>query len=349
VMKAENEQLYNRREAYRRTITDLQDRLAAHGAAIAANPSVSRTFAEGRVLEATLERVRAEAEAVEAEVDGWRKARFPSSSQTHELSIATDELPNIGTATRTLECNVSELPEPLRMSAELLGLIVVRVGDLDEDVFNHTPEDLRDESGIWFRMPRRMTLALYDRALASSGSFTLRRLIPAWVVDARSRLNFLRVDSGFLGSEKGLLEFGASGSLVGLSKSSESTARRVAEAISAAPAQIKESVSAAAEVSDLVDKLRTAGASRRLADIKRRKEILEAEIAEKGVLATRAQREKLEELKVQAEVSEVEEKLAPAQPPSPNKELEAQIARAKLERDLKKLEVELVLLRDPPQ
>jgi len=346
-LEAENESLYKRREAYRTAITALQDKLAEHGSRVAASPATSGVSVEGSIIRGTLERVRAEAEQVQLEVDAWRRTRFPTSTDEHDFTVGTDSLPQLEAATPTATFELAKLPAALRDAAEQLGVVVARVGEAEEDALNFTPEDLEDESGIWFRNARRTNLALYERELGSPDQFKLRSITPAWVVDSDSRLGFLRFDSGLFDKQTGTLEFGDTGALTRLASSDDSPARQLATALSAAPAQVKESVEQAGAVVEGLSKLRSAGADRRLADLKRRKDTVDAEIAEKGVLATRAQREELDRLKAEIDVTDARKKLVPEpeKPPSPNKEIEERIARARLELELKQAEVEMEWLR----
>jgi hypothetical protein len=347
VLEVEQDDLFRRREAYRKAITGLQDELAANAERVAASPGAVGLLTEGRVVQGTLERVRSEAAQVEAQVDAWRHSRFPSSTEEHEFTVGTDALPQLSSATPEAEFDIGELAPGLRSAATQLGVVVARVVEVEEDALNFTPEDLVDESGIWFRTARPTNLAVYEREPGGTGAFKLRSVTPAWVVDSDSRLGFLRFDSGIFDKQTGALGFGDTGALTSLSSTDESPAKQLSAALAAAPGQIQESIQQAVAVSEGLAKLRAAGAEKRLADIERRRKLLEAEIAEKGVLATRAQREKLEELKVRAEVAEAEKKLAPEPPPavSPNKELEAQLTRAKLELELRQAEVEMEWLQ----
>jgi hypothetical protein len=110
---------------------------------------------------------------------------------------------------------------------------------------------------------------------------------------------------------------------------------------------LKESVEQAGAVVEGLAKLCSAGAERRLAELKRRKDSIDAEIAEKGALATRAQREELDRLKAEIDIADARKKLAPEpeKPAPPNKELEERIARATLELELRRAEVEMEWLK----
>jgi hypothetical protein len=302
---------------------------------------------EGTIVRGALERVRGEAERVEEEVDAWLRSRFPTSREQVSFTIGTDRLPHVEAATPTATFDLEGFSPTMRDAAQQLGVVVARVREKEEDKLNFTPEDLEDESGIWFRTVRRTNLALYERAPDSNTSFQLRSITPAWVVDSESRLGFLRFDSGLFDKQTGTLEFGDTGALSRLASSDDSAARHLATAFAAAPGQVKESVEQAGAVVEGVAKLRSAGAARRLADLKRRKELIDAEIAAKGALATRTQREELDRLKAEIDLVDARKKLAPEPqaPPSPNKELEERLARATLELQLKQAEVEMGWLK----
>jgi hypothetical protein len=261
--------------------------------------------------------------------------------------VGTDELPPLDSPVPAATFDLTNLGATLREAAEQLGVVVARVREVEEDELNYAPEDLKDESGIWFRTARPLSLAVYERRPGSNDEFRLDSVTPVWVVDSDSRLGFLRFDSGIFDKQVGAVEFGDGGALSGLTSGGESAGRHLSTALSSVPGQIKESVEQAATVVEGLTKLRAAAAERRLADLKRRKEIIDAEIAEKGALATRAQREELERLNAKIDLVEAEKKLAPdpVTPPSPNQELEERLARTTLELELKQAEFQMEWMR----
>ena len=342
-LEQDNADLFNRRNAYRTAITNLQDALARNAQSVAANPATPGLLAEGRALQGTLERLRLEAEHVVAQVDAWLHTRFPSVSETHEFAIGTDDLKEIPAADATIQVDINDLSPTMQQAAATLGVVVFRVADVEEAAASFTSEDLQQDVGVWFRVARPTHLAIYDRELGDDGPFTRRRVTPEWVVDSYSRLGYLGFESGVFDKQTDSVEFGDAGTLSKLGSSDESAGRQLSAALAAAPGQLKESFDQAVAVVDSYGKLRAAGAERQLADIDRRRKILEAEIAEKGVLATKAQRAELERLDVEVKLAEDRKKLVvePPPAPSPTKDLEEQVARAKLELELKQAEIEI--------
>ncbi len=338
-LKSEQLDLHTRREAYRSAIVALQSKIAAYGTRVATDPTASGALLEGTVLRTTLDRVRTEAAAVEAEVDAWRRSRFPTSSKDYAFQLGTDELPKLTVAKETAPFTLGDLAPPLREAAERLGVVVARVDEPAEPAEVELPEESEDD-GIRYRVPCRTSLAVYERPLGETTEFKLRSVTPAWVLDRKSQLGFLNFDSWLFSKNTSKLEFGDTGAPSKVTVDRESAARQLSTALAAAPGQIKESVDQASAVTEGIAKLRAGGAERRLADLERRKKLVDAEIAEKGALATRAQREELERLNLQIEVADAQSKLAPepAAQPSPNKELEDRIERAKLELELRQAE-----------
>jgi hypothetical protein len=321
-------------------VAALQDAVATFGNDVARDPGRRERLLEARVLSTALDAVRAEAELVEAQISNWRAVRFPTAQRAVQFTIATDRLPDIATPDAEHAFDLSSLSSDARPIAEALGTIVATINEVEEDRLNFTSEALTEADGIWFRNTRPVQLALYTRDLGADGPFALQRVTRAWVVDADSRLGFLRFDSGIFDKQTGTLEFGGAGSLTRLASTDESAARGLSAALGSAPGQIKESIEQAGAVVEGLDKLRSANAERRLADLKRQTETLEAEIANKGVLATQADREKLERLKVAVDVAEAEGKLAPA-PPDPDAELKEQLAHLRLQLQMRRAEAEM--------
>jgi hypothetical protein len=343
----DNQSLFDRREAYRRAITELQDALVRNAESVATDPSVPGRLAQGGAVFGTLERLRLEAAEIEAQVDALKHTRFPTVSEPHEFRVGTDALPRLATAEPAHAFAISDLPPALRQAATTLGVVVARVGDATEAQANFTDEDRKNDEGIWYRIARPTSLAIYDRQPGEDGPFTLRSVTPEWVIDDLSLLGYVGFNSGIFDKQTGTVDFDDTGALSKIGVSSESAAGQLSAALAAAPGQLKESFDQAVAVVDSYGKLRAAGAERQLADIDRRRKILEADIAEKGVLATKAQRAELEQLDVEVKLAEDRKKLAiePPAPPSPNKELEDQLARTKLELELKKAQIEIDSLK----
>ena len=342
----ENPALHELRESYRSSIVALQKKMAAHGAAVAGASEVGLAkLVEGAAVRGTLERVRAEAAEVEAEVDAWRRSRFPSTSEERSFEIPSDDLPVLAAAEPSHEFDLAKLPAPLRNAAEQLGVIVAEVRQHHSPAAARAQDEWADD-GIWFRATRPASLAIYERPLGSEADFKLRSVTPSPVIDSKSELSFLCFDSGLFEKRSGGVEFGDSGAVSHVTRASESAARQISAALSAAPGEIKESVEQANAVSEGIAKLRSSAAANRLADLKRQKETIDAEIAEKGALATRAQREKLDRLNADVALAEAEKKLAPAPtpPPAPNKAREEKLARAELDLELRRVETEMAQL-----
>lgn len=336
-----------RRRTYRASLDKLQRKLAEYGAGMADDPNPAAKLGGLRALQAALERIRAEATMIDVEFQAWRSARFPSSTEQHEFLVGTDELPNRANAPMNANLDVATLSQTQQDAARTLGIVVARVAEVDEDRFNHTTDDLQMAKGLWFRTARPVQLAVYEATEPPDGNspptnFTRTVLGWHWLVDKDSRMGFVRFDSGFFGKSKGKVGFGAAGTLTHLNLSEQAPAGRIAAALGGVGGQIKESLEQAEKISESLATARGRGADRRLADLKRQKELLQADIELKGALVTREDRGELERLGLEAKLLEARKDLVPEPEPAAdrNKELKAELERTKLEVALMKLQVQ---------
>lgn len=348
-LEAEEKPLYELREAYRTAIVALQNRIAANGERVAKSSEPgSGKLNDGSVLHGALELVRAEAAEVEAQVDAWRRSRFPSTSHERSVAIATDELPVLDSAQPSHRFDLAQLPAALRDTVQHLGVVVAEVRDPGQQIANPVvaSDTAKAQNGIWFRATRLANLAIYERPLGSEEDFKIRVVTPTTVIDSKSDLDFVALDSSLFEKRAATMEFGDSGALSHVTRTTESAARQLSAALSTAPEAIKGAVEQAGAISSEIAKLQSDAATRRLAELNRRKETIDAEIAEKGALATRAQREALNALNAQVELAEAEHKLIslPAAVPPANRDLEDRLARAKLDIQVRQAEAELARL-----
>lgn len=299
-----------RREKFRSIIAAMQDAIANESSRAPEVENPAEIVGKVGELRKVLAAVREEAALLEQQFDSWRAARFPVHRQEHAYALGTDELPQIDSAPDYRELDVATLPAALQAAVTSLGLVVMRIGDREDHARDSKPEDLKQEPGIWFRMARSVTLAVYERAADSKGNleqsptFRLARLVRLPVVDSISALGFLRYESGVFGKHAAGLRFGPGGGLTSISSASSAAVGALTGAAGEAGAAIRESVVQAAEVSERLDDIASSDAEERLADLKRRRETLDADIAYKGALATSAQRMELERVKAEADLIE---------------------------------------------
>ena len=351
----EDEDAAKRRRKYRETLADLQLRLADYSRDLATAENPAKLLPGLRAVQAALERVRSEAGMLDAEFQAWRSRTYPTTSEEHEFVFGTDELPERPQADNEVKLADLTLTPRQIDAARTLGLVVVKIAEVEEDTSNFTPELLQNAPGIWFRNARPVSLGIYEAVEPLNGTrfpnkFRLGRLTRVWVIDADSRLGFLRFDSGFFSTGTGAVEFGDTGAISQLSSSQTAAAQEVSKALSGVGTQLQESVDQAAKITDAFEKARGRGVDRQLADLKRRKELLQADIELKGALATRDDRDELERLKLEVDLLETRKKLGQVpEPEDLNKDLKAQIERAKLDLELQQIEYDARLLRKEPQ
>ncbi len=243
-----------RRQEFRAVICALQVQIAREASRVPEVEDPAGIVTKVGAIQTVLEAVRSEAALLEQQFDSWRAARFPARREEYAYALGTDELPQIDTAPDCLELDLTAMPAALRASAASLGVVAIVVGDRQESVPGFAPENLKPQSGIWFRAARPVTVAVYERtpdaqgAIEQSSTFRRARLFPLWVVDSRSTLGFLRYESGVFSKRAAGLRFGPGGALTSISSASSATVSAVVGAAGDAGAAIKESVEQAPKV-----------------------------------------------------------------------------------------------------
>ena len=250
----EHEEDAKRRQEFRAAIRALQGQIASEASRVPEVEDPAGIVTKVGAIQTVLEAVRSEAALLEQQFDSWRAARFPARREEYSYALGTDELPRIDTAPDCLELDLTALPAALQASAASLGVVVVEVGDPQESAPDSAPENRQQQSGIWFRAARPVTLAVYERApdtqggIEQSSTFRRARLFAHWVVDSRSALGFLRYESGVFSKRAAGLAFGPGGALTSISSASSATVSAVASAAGDTGAAIKESVEQAPRV-----------------------------------------------------------------------------------------------------
>jgi hypothetical protein len=204
------------------------------------------------------------------------------------------------------------------------------------------------QAGIFFREPRPVLVDVYettDRQSNRARTYHRRSHQRVWIVDEHSTLGFVGFRSGVFNKRTAKIETSPAGTVSHVSATTSSTAHEVAAALSAAGGHVQASFEQATKVSDALTKLRARGADERLADLKRRKDELEADIAAKGLLATREQQEELARLKSEqdrvAALKQIGADTDALRLAEETRELRDELGRAKVELELLKTRADI--------
>lgn len=315
-------------------------------------------------LKAAVAVTEEEIAAIKTRRDAWLAKEYPTQTTRHTFVVATDDV-------FALESNDPAPPQQISASAlgkappvahavlDTLGIALVEFvyrgeaalpsGDPGERVFSDDEDELRKQQdlehgelplGIEFRVPRPSTLAIY-RASPNEGNgaertFQLERVDRLWVVDERSRLGYLDLQSGRSDSVKGSVSFSPAGMPTAVATAETSAIGDFAQALGKVPERLAAGMKEAKGLAESWDALYTTRkerqanqAQREIDALERRKKALEAEIAVRGLEASGKEQVTLEELKDRLERLKAEKEIQGFTEGAPPTEAQARFAERK--------------------
>jgi hypothetical protein len=155
-------------EERQRQLKELIDRLQRRAIALAGTADAEKPPAglgdQLKALDAALTLIRGEETKVEAAMKAWRAKHFPDRTTTFTYSIAAGELAGASEAPGTIEVDVEELAGDIRDAVDKLHTLVKRI----EDPVEPPPPPDDEEEVIFYRLPRRVHLAIYELAFIES-------------------------------------------------------------------------------------------------------------------------------------------------------------------------------------
>lgn len=249
VVEREQPELARRRKECTEAIDALQRKLLTLAGELTQDEPAADAKDALEAVESALAAMRAEAKLLDAQFQEWRAERFPDHAMSYTYTIGVDRLPKRDRAEPEIRLTDAELGEgQVGEIFRTLGVAVVLVGD--EDPSQHS--DTFDDSGVRYRLPRRCEVAVYEVPDVEieggqSAPLELRRVTPAWIVDADSELGFVRLLSNVFEQHGAGVEFGDTGTLSHLTNKHTGVASQVTTAVSRAGGQVVESLDQAAK------------------------------------------------------------------------------------------------------
>jgi hypothetical protein len=249
-------------EERQRQLEELIDRLQRRAIALAGAADADKPPAglgdELKALDAALALIRGEETKVEAAMKDWRAKHFPDRTTTFTYAIAAGELAGAGEAPGTIEVDVEGLAGDIRDAVDKLHTLVQRI----EDPVEPPPPAEDEDEVIFYRLPRRVDLAVYELAFIGSQPaavrhgdandtaapapvedppplsgvqrFHLRQMLPLWILDARCETHTVPITHSLFGKHAATLEFGDAGALSHIANTDTGGVGNVASAITSA-------------------------------------------------------------------------------------------------------------------
>jgi hypothetical protein len=272
-------------------------------AAAGADANGERDVGVVRQLRRLLDEVRAEAALLEAHFDAWRAASTAVREESLSFTLEIGDV-LLRRLDEEIALELDDIPEKQRLLSKAFGIVVVTGGDPHKATPGEEAIADDPQTGVYFREPRPITLAVYkteDNVSTTPRTFRRQSRKKVWIVNEDSPVGFVRFNSGMFGKNSATIETDETGVVKKVGTTTTSSAAEIARAVSAAGSQAKETVDQVSAISESLGKLRQQGASAHLDDLNRQKATLEAEIAYKGVLVGAEEIQELAELKRAAE------------------------------------------------
>lgn len=348
----------NRDEASR-LATALEALKELHDAIVETSRETAQGDAQPAVQYRRLVALRAALTATEEELagittrrDAWLAKEYPPETTRHTFVVATDDVFVLEsddpappqTISKTALSEGSRVAKAVR---DTLGLALVEFvdrgeapspsGEAGERVLSDDEDDLRKHQdlehgklplGVEFRVPRPYTLAIYKAAPPEGNgvepSFELERVDRVWVVDRRSRLGYLDLQSGRTDSAKGSIAFSAAGTPSAVAMAQSSAIGDFAQALGKVPERLAAGMKEAKGLGESWDALyktrherQSDQAQREIDALERKKKALETELAVRGLEASGREQVTLEELKNRLERLKTEKEIGGLTDPAP--------------------------------
>jgi hypothetical protein len=201
------------------------------------------------------------------------------------------------------------VPDPERLSARARAVwdqlgVIVELGPADGygDAGRSGPATSAPdgECVVTWRVHRPARLWIWRRGAA--GVPTLHRTVQADIVDEHSREQHMVLSDRAFGEQGGALVFDESGAVTKIVRNDTSGLGAFADAVVGVPAAVSGGVEAASKITTGVTTAADATADRRLASLKREKELRELELEQRGLAATPAEVAEVKRLQEQVEL-----------------------------------------------
>ena len=297
------------RSRLRAAASSLLGSLSAAAAALAATEEDEARKAlleKIKGVETTLKTVRAEQELIEQHFSAWKTTAEGAVVETKTFDLEIGDLPRVQDSLPA-EWDVQARPQSMD-AADLFERAKIIVVALDDTRRPEPHADLSPAPAIYYRHPRRVELGIY--VCNEKETPVLTKRVPALVFDRYSRVATFPLGKSVFATKSASVVIGSHGSLDTLSNATTSPVAEVTGVLKELPGDVVGALEKANKIVEHERTLSTARLDRRLNELEKEKKLLEAQIAEAGLSATRTYKVELEKIKAQIDVAKNKKELA---------------------------------------
>lgn len=269
----------------------------------------SAAVRELRSVKAMLAAARSEYERLEGLFKVWRESKITSKTLEREEVVTLNSLVEAG-----ISIGPSGLLNMERENAGLrkvfdetgLAVCVEPLSGLCEP--REWADKVLEPHTLVVRIPRPVRLRVFEKD--ETGVYTETRSRRHLVVDKACLTEEIRLSEGWFGKRKTGLKFSALGALAARTGSASASAADIADVVGKLPGTITDGLDLSSKFLGQVSALRSGALDAELAELKKRVELRQQEIAMDGLNTTDAAQEELERLKQQYEILKLRKDIA---------------------------------------
>lgn len=212
----------------------------------------------------------------EAHFAAWRESKKTVHLQNLAFEVPVHSLPEADAVNAKLDDLSPNLLGPCWAPFQQLGVFAAVEGFPDRKPDRPAAGEMRP--GFSFRAPRTEWLAIYERP-AGAHEVRLVERRRQLVYDAYCETEYVSCDSGAWSERSVSAELDAGSALSKITTSVQGGAGVVADAMNGVVDQVKQGLADAEAITKSLDTMRDRGTDRRIAQLEKRKKLLEAQVA----------------------------------------------------------------------
>lgn len=267
--------------------------------------------------------VRDEIERLDNHFNAWRATTIKSRVESHERLLSLEVIREAGvtvkgdevswgdnsdssaenkqsTPTETKINNINKIREIW----DKFGVLVIMDG-AHADI-GKAPDN--KENHILFRIPRRVTLSIYQQG--DDGKAMLVDSRPYMVMDSECRMESIEFRKSLWAKRAKSVEFSTIGALAGVSTTRASAGAAISDVVQSIPGAAVSGLNQSREIFDSVEAVRSVAVDQQISRLKKRIELKQQEITESALLATEGSAAELERLRREADILEQRKTIA---------------------------------------
>lgn len=325
-------------ESYQETVVTLENGLAGRLRELSTGIPTKDQLGELQRLQVALGEAHAQLGRLEQHFKVWRAAQVVEVVEKHQYDVPLDEAAAVA-VTFDGRVTIPDSATESRKAWEALGIVVE--ARPEEAIAAATP-GLPPFRGVHVRQPRAVQIKTWRRSDTEESRAELVSVERRLVVDGGCRQTWFPFNTSIWAKRTTAVTFSAAGGLASYAYSGDSVAAALGKTLSDLPADVSDGLEQAGTIRTDLTKLQVARNQEALARTKLQVDQLQAQLSLDGLAATEhdyAQLEQLKQQKLLLETSNAVVNLTTPPAPSDLTELQHEVDRLKLQRELAALKI----------